>query len=251
MSMRKKTEILKSFEDLGKAYSTFGPGLLSGNTQKEPAFSSGALTISVPLEPRFGKTSVKALEVSFPKGTKKGILNLTWQLLHGKKFPAYGVYLIFSVLERYKVITSLSQRLFNILVIVNNLNRTRVRRAGEILWNTNYSGLRVLCESHPELSDYYKSCTCYFNSIEDFPRSKREFDPDSYSLREIKIHQMPSPSPPRIGVGYKDHGSLAPQGSEYDPSEITAFSEPDRYKCWDMFLNNFRDFLRTNGLQLQ
>jgi hypothetical protein len=42
----------------------------------------------------------------------------------------------------------------------------------------------------------------------------------------------------RIGVGYKDKGSIS-QGS-YEPNEITPFSVPSNYKMWSIFAKTFQ-----------
>lgn len=256
MSDGKRVPILKSFEDLGKAYSLDGPLVNPGvSSTQELLLSEGVFSTKICLEPRAGRRKVKVLYISFPRGVREGVFNLVWQMLHGTKFSVKDVYILFALLEKYKENTPLAQRVFNLLVISNSLNRTQVRSTSKrsgldfTEWDLKYLSLRAISKTRPELQGLYKSFTDYFNSLKNFPKTRQDVNPNQISSEIRKRIQRPCPPPAYIGVGYKDKGTLPPPGSEYDPDEITPYGKPDRQSCWKSFLNNFKTFLSSMGLK--
>lgn len=219
----------KSFEELADFFSERGLDV-QGCRPSELSLSAGI--IRIPLEPTFGRRSVKCLKIVPLENGTKLVSGILWHAIfskHGCK-TVHNL-ILFEILNQTNKWSLLAQLVFNVLMLTN---RTAKAGSSNTLLYQNLVPVRRLI-SDSELKQL----------IEDFAAAGMKLAkraPDLNKLFKVSqsvIYQHKAPPVARIGVGYKDKGTLPVPGSEYDPDEITPFCAPDPNKVWKKFLRVF------------
>lgn len=218
----------KSFEELADFFSERGLDV-QGCRPSELSLSKGI--IRIPLEPTFGRRSVKCLKIKCLENGTKLVSGLLWHAMFGKRFKTIHNLILFEILNQTNKWSPLAQLVFNVLMLTN---RTAKAGSSNTLLYQNLEPVRRLI-SDSELQKMiaeFESCGMKL--------ATREPDLNGLcAITESVIYQHKAPPVARIGVGYKDKGTLPLPGSEYDPDEITPFCAPDPNKVWKKFLRTF------------
>lgn len=224
-----------SFEELNEYASRFGVDA-RGFRPSELSFSKGI--IKVPLEPKFGRSKVRCLKINVLEGGQKLATGLLWHAMFGKKYKTVYNLIFFEILNRTKHWSPLTQCIFDVLMLTNI-----TAKAGSSE-NLFYQNLKCVRASVPPV-DLNKILSTLSSAGVSLPHRAPVLC-KILTISESYIYQQKAPEVRRIGVGYKDKGSLPLPGSEYNPDEITPYSAPSNYKLWEQLLKNFH----SNGYSI-
>lgn len=214
-----------SFEELREYCSMQGTNLL-GVPRSEALLGIPGIT-GLPIEPRRG-SSQKVARIRFASNSRDSLSAVLWDCLFGVPRVSHW-FLLFNLLDRLTKYDDLAQEIFNVMMIINEKSpsgavseifniRLRSVRAilGADIANEMKKRLRLLGLSVPQKKPSLKM-----------------------SLTIETIHFRKTPPVRRIGVGYKDKGSLGLPGSEYDPTEIPTM-KGDPNKVWGKLLRTYK-----------
>jgi hypothetical protein len=176
----------------------------------------------IPLEPTHDKSIVKALSIKPAPGVtaEKILVGLLWNVCFGKKFKVVHWTILFNVLIRTMNLDKSSEAIIAILRIVTaHAGRTSK-------WNSCMKPLKTII--YQKLEDREQQKVVLMKILKDLPVRLPEKGPKIEDLLiinfESKIFQTKPPDAKRIGVGYKDKGSLN-SGSIIDPIPNSDFCE--------------------------
>jgi hypothetical protein len=178
----------------------------------------------IPLEPTYGKGSVRCLRIR-PKGrsAKQIFTGLVWTALFGsKKFTMIHWYILYSLFEKHLKKDKQSLALLRIL-------RTTTERSG-IAWNQKLKPVKTIVQNVLGKEEAVKYC---LKIAEDLGLKLPDKDPGVNNLIRVEpgfFTQRKPKEPNRVGVGYKDKGTL-PKG----PKEDTECSMDYLVQVGDLF----------------
>lgn len=172
----------------------------------------------IPLTPKTGATSYKALQIE-PVTLKpeKILVGLLWNAMFGKKFKIVHWFILFQVLSKTLKADNASRAILGILMIIT-------AKAGTS-WNTNIGPVRTIVRRVKD-SD---SDRVINGLLRDLPFRLPEKGPKIDDVIKVSIVQVKMRRPKeaaRIGVGYRDKGSLN-VGSSYDPLPPDLFEDAE------------------------
>lgn len=217
-----------SFEELSSYAATFGVDS-RGFHPSELSLSKGI--IKIPLQPTAGRTRVKCLKVICPQKGKKMLIGLLWHALFGKRFKVVHNLIFFEMLNSIKKWDPLAQIVFDVMMILNST--TKVGSSNQFFHHN------LVCVKR-STEEFYLQELILRLELAGVKLPHKAPDLDSFLLLSESYILLKRPvDPVRIGVGYKDKGSLSLPGNEYDPDEITPYSEPTNELVWQLLLKNF------------
>jgi hypothetical protein len=194
------------------------------NRKSAGSFSLPDFRAEIPLEPTFGKSKVGVLRIR-PKGrnAKEIFAALIWTALFGsKRFTMIHWYLIYHLFEKQIRKDNRSLALLRIL-------RITTERSGQS-FNQKLKPIKTIVQNVLGKEQAIRYC---LNLAKDLGIKLPEKDPKLNDLLRVetgwKFQRRPEPER-RIGVGYKDKGSL-PKG----PKEDTECSEDYLVLVGDLF----------------
>lgn len=214
-----------SFSDLLEYTSLWGVDLLGRDSSEVLLHIPGVLEL--PLEPRRG-SSQRVIRIR--SNSKKGELaaGVLWDCLFGAPRLKHWL-VLFECINRCDKYSSLLQCLFDVMMIINK--GCPSGRSLETILDTKMTSV-----SREFGVEYADKLAKQFRSLGvSIPIKKPALK--LVTTSEIK-HFRKSPDVRRIGVGYKDKGSLGLPGSEYDPYEIPA-SRVDPHYLWSKLLERY------------
>jgi hypothetical protein len=177
---------------------------------------SSFFKMTIPLEATSNRTKVKALLIKpLTSNSDKIIVGLLWHVCFGQKFKVYHWYILFAVLIRTMIKGGQSRNLLKVLIISTSSEGK--------MWQSSLKSVKTV------LSNVYGKETAQkkiAEILELFPFVLPLKAPKIESLIEVKVGyfiQKKPKEPVRIGVGYKDHGSLG--GDTLEPVPPDFFRE--------------------------
>jgi hypothetical protein len=189
-----------------------------------PPFRAGDFEFIIPLEPRHDRSSVRAFKVKvISRDGKKIFSALIWHALFGSKtFRVIHWYILFNYLSRTIRKNNRSRALMRIL-------RISTQQCGKAL-NQHIRPVKTIVSYFLGKELAMK----YIQSILSDLDLKLGYDkPDLtkfFHLEEIHLHQKRAPDKRRIGVGYRDKGTLSNSSHEEgEPDESYVFPEEDTF----------------------
>lgn len=180
--------------------------LLSPKNRKVRSLVSTFFRRKIPLEPTSGKSKVRAIVVK-PKTRHSSqiVVGLLWNALYGRKFKVYHWYILFIVLLRTMEKDKCSEAILSVLMILST-------QVGAIKWQSNMKPLRSLLLRH---YDDRTTREILMKLRKDFPYQLPRTGPKIDDLMDVSVGWIFQRKPKelaRIGVGYKDQGSLSKRG---------------------------------------
>jgi hypothetical protein len=181
--------------------------------------------VTIPLESTFGKRTVQALRIRPRSGNSKFLFEgLIWTALYGsKRFTVIHWYILYHLFEKH---IEKDKRTIALLKIL----RITTERSGQAL-NQKLRCVKTIVQN--VLSDKELAIK-YCKSLEKdlgLNLQDKKFKPEElFHVELVQILQKKPKPVSRIGVGYKDKGTL-PKG----PKEDTACSEDYLVKVGDYF----------------
>lgn len=189
--------------------------------------------IKIPLEPTAGKSIVRAVSFNCTlKGTKL-ISHLLWHAFFGKKFKVIHWQFLFELVDRATKWDSLAQVIFNVLMIIND-----TPRGGHL--NQFNKNLRCVKASLADGQQLNSLLMMLESSGIHLPNKATAIEELCIINFNDKIVQRKPSDPARIGVGYKDKGTLGLPGQEYDPDQISPFKEGVSDNLFIKLMSNYR-----------
>lgn len=173
----------------------------------------------VPLESTSGRESYKAIVIrpgSF--GSDKIVVGLLWHALFGKKFKVLHWFVLFHVLTRTLKKDKNSEAILAILMIMT-------ADAATSNWMSNMKPLRGILISH---LGHERGLAFLEELMSNLPYRLPKKGPvidEILSFQKAQIRQRKPKELARIGVGYKDKGSLG--GSRVESFDSEEFEEKD------------------------
>lgn len=164
------------------------------------ALDASFFATRIPISQRTGLSSYKAIAVT-PRtlNTEKILVGLIWEALFGQNFRVYHYQLLFELLCRTIRKDDKSRALMHILLILT-------ARAGA-RWNTRMKSVKtVLSHAGTEIQEKE------IDKIKELlplvlPRKRPKIE-ELLEVREIEVQMHRPKKKRRIGVGYRDKGSL-------------------------------------------
>lgn len=221
-------KILNSFEELLELYSLEGDRLKTAGSSLVNSNRKRGI-ILLPLTPRQGK-SQRVAKLSYSGDGTEIASSILWEFLFGDP-RVYQWFFLFELLNSIKTYDLAAQSLYDILFLVNVDSKNLGPQEKEFMRN-----MKSVRQSRPDGLQIAKEIA------EVLRRSgiKIPFKRDGKSLNlKVSFQEFnfkESPEVRRIGVGYKDKGSLPPPGSEYDPEPLSLVSHCP-IKLWSRFRN--------------
>lgn len=224
-------KVFKSFEELGDYCSIHGL-MFSGKSLSEARLSIPGVT-ELPIEPRRGRTQ-RVIRIRTFNNGRREFAEILWDCLFGEPRLFHWL-LLFDLIDRTTKYDPLLQHTFNILMLINeqstsvavseNILRMKMRSVGKIfgfdLAEAIANEIRGLGVDIPIKKPALKiSCAI-----------------------ETKVFKK-SPEARRIGVGYKDKGTLGLPGSQYDPTDLPKL-KTDPSKVWRKLLTTYIREVKT------
>lgn len=199
--------------------------------------TSSDFKVSIPLEPTSGKTFVRKLFVRplLSKGTDL-LKTLVWHAIYGRKsFKSIHWFILFNMINRETINAKIRFGLYAILKL------SFTGRPGTYGFNKTHrsvkSALGKSSLSNLEQENVLKKIVRQFPFS--IPRKVPGLD-RVLQIKEKSVEQKKPSEPRRIGVGYKDKGSLGKPDDGYHPIHIS-----DDWETNDDSLSlqrNFRSF---------
>lgn len=189
--------------------------------------------IKIPLESTAGKRSVTALSYRVSVRGTKLLSQLLWHALFGTKFKVSHWQFLFEIVDRTNKWDPLLQNIFDVLMICN------VTPNGGPCRSYNQK-LKCARKALVDSTDLEGLLLRFKQSGIEFPRKAPDIDQLIHVSTEGKIFLQKPKDPSRIGVGYKDKGTLGLPGSDYDPDEIPPSSVEGSKDLFMKLLSNFR-----------
>lgn len=187
----------------------------------------------IPLESTAGRRIVRAISVRSSVKGQQLIVGLLWHACFGKKFKVIHWQFLFELVDRTKKWSILSQVVFDVLMILNDT--AKADRLNQYM--SNLRPVKSLLADQRQLDKLLMKLELTGMKL---PRKAAPIE----ELLEINFNdsiKLRKPNEPaRIGVGYKDKGSLGLPGTEYDPDQISPFNEEFPDNLFIELLNNYR-----------
>lgn len=189
--------------------------------------------IKIPLEPTAGRREVRALQYRALEKGRKLLTHLLWHAIFGSRFKVIHWQFLFEIVDRTTKWDPLLQTIFDVLMIVN------VTPNGGPCQSYNQK-LKPARKALVRSDDLKKLVSDLESSGIVLPRKAIEIDDLLLASLDGKIRLKKPDEPRRIGIGYKDKGSLGLPGQEYDPDEIPPSSVGGSKDLFMKLLGNFR-----------
>lgn len=217
-----------SFLELTEFSSQYGLDA-RGCSPQDLTISKGV--IKIPLEPTYGRNRVRCLKVTLLQSGNKVLSGLLWHACFGKKFKLVHNMIFFEILQRTSIYSPLAQTVFDLMV---HMNSTAKAGSNENLFWQNLSPVR---KNVPD-SKLQEVIARLESSGIKLPTKEPQLDNLVRLTEGVILQRKPKPVN-RIGVGYKDKGTLN-SSSPYEPDEITPFSAPSVYNLWSKLVKNHK-----------
>jgi hypothetical protein len=206
--------------------------LFSPDNVKVRGLPSSFFQMRFPLEPTHSRARVRALSVKpLTSNTDKIVSTLLWHACFGKKFKAIHWYILFNVLIRTIKKDRNSEALLALLSILT-------ANAAATKWDTNMKPLKSILLSKLGQTEHLKILESILNDLP-FKLATKGADIDSVISFENSLIELRKPRElARIGVGYKDKGSLNTKVKPDLPSSDVIVSEKE--DCFEFLLNKVK-----------
>lgn len=220
-----KQNKFRSFEDLAEHVALWGLVSVDGRRPSEELLFIPGL-VEIPISRRSGSEMTVARIRSSTKGQE--VPKVLWDCLFGTPRTLHW-FLLFEIVNRSTKYEPLLQLLFDVMMLINS-NSPRGGSLESMLNMKEKSVRQVLgVQTADELAKTFRALGV------SIPK-KRPSLHLSVSI-ETKKFQTP-PEIRRIGVGYKDKGSLPLPGSQYDPTEYDGLAYCP-IKLWQTLLAKY------------
>lgn len=184
--------------------------LMSPSNEKVRGLATSFFSYSIPLESTTGKSKVSCLRVVPKIGNSDKILSsLFREMLFGKRFKVYHWHIVFNVLLRTLKKDRSSEAILSMLLIVS----AHARRTN---WRGNMKPVKTILFSHYGEDDGAILLDKILKSLPVSISKKKTDLNEIVSVTEDFIVQRKPRELARIGVGYKDQGSLNSGTGELD-----------------------------------
>lgn len=217
----------KSLYELAEYAANFGVDA-RGYRFSDLSISKGI--IKMPVEPCNGRGRVKCFQINVLEGGQKLLTGVLWHCLFGKP-KVYHTMILFEILNRTEQYSLLAQTVYDVVVICNLTAKAGVTNEP---FHHNLEPVRRTIPANQLQTMIDKLRSSGIN----LPHKSPDLDKILTVSKGTIFQRKPQPVN-RVGVGYKDKGSLPKPGSEYEPDEITPFSAASNYKLWRVFASQF------------
>ena len=215
--------------------------LLSPDKMRMRSLTTTFFSFRVPLTPTSSSSTYKAIQVDsrLCRSAESILVGLIWEACYGKKFKVIHWYILFRVLERTSKDRESSRGLYFILGIIS-------ANAGKS-WNTNMDSVLKILRRQVSVEKADKIIKEALSKLPlRFPKSR----PKTFDLLKITtvVVDMKKPKEPkRIGVGYRDKGSLS-GSSKVEPLPPDRFVET--VDVFERLLRQFNEDLNKYNIKL-
>jgi len=216
--------ILKSFEELALHYFQCGAADLS--VYQRPTTSDFSKVI--PLSPsKEGK--VRILRVKLTSKPDEALKALLWEVFFGKHLRVWHWFVLFDFLWRQKTASKFAAVLKVVLELVTP-------KGGPQSYTSNLRNVNATLKLYFSSKDAKSKIDALLKGLPfDLPKVNPILSDYIHAGSDVETLRKPD-KPRRIGVGYKDHGSLGNPGLFYDPCEIDVGAIHGRKSVWDSVL---------------
>jgi hypothetical protein len=195
--------------------------LQSPKNLKLRGLASSDFKVKFPLEPTHNRSSYKAISITPLASPEKVLVGLLWTAMFGKNFRVYHWLLLLELL--LKTINSKgSEAILKILCLLTTEN------SGQS-WNQKYKPMKTLLGKRLSAKDCEREIQ---DILKNLPFQLPHKDPIIENLVQMKVVDVILKKPKeirRIGVGYKDKGTL-PSGNTPEPLDSEfLFDLEDRF----------------------
>jgi len=198
--------------------------LFSPENLKVRNLSISFFSFKLPLEPTHSRTSCKCLIFKPLPGVKAEnlLVALLWEAVFGKKFKVYHWYVLFNVLIRTINKDKNSEALLSILVILTaNAATTR--------WNSNLKPMKSIFRRIYGTESHQFELEKLLNNLPYRLPRKSEGIENFMQITEGMFKLEKPKELARIGVGYKDKGSLSSEKVDPELQTFQFFIEKEEF----------------------
>jgi len=180
-------------------------------------------TKEIPLEPPQGG-SVRVMRVNLLGKPEEAFVALLWTVMFSKYCRIIHWFLLFEFLWKQKISSKTTAAIMFLLIVLRPKGQA-------IQWNQNCYSTHAILRKHFSLQETKEIIQLILRCLPSLPTSAKFHE--LVLISEGKKILKKSQSPSRIGVGYKDKGTLGKPGESYDPTEFDCSALHGRLDAWD------------------